>query len=99
MAEFNPRDLLQGRDAALERLRREEFPTSLGDLDTGLNLMAEVLGPWPAELHPRFVRLFAENVTVAVAARAAYQEGPLTADEVIAFLAVDSWFKNSWNHA
>jgi hypothetical protein len=99
MAEINRRDLEQGRDAALERLRREEFPTSEISLDAALNLAIEVLGPWPTELHPRFVRLFAENVTVAVAARTAYQESPLTLDEARAFLAVDSWFKNSWKHA
>jgi hypothetical protein len=43
--------------------------------------------------------LFTENVAVAVAARAAYQESPLTRDEATAYLAVDSWFKNSWKHA
>jgi hypothetical protein len=99
MAQFNPIDVAQGRDAAQERLYREGFSIPAGSLDTALNLVSEVLGPWPAELHPRFVRLFAENVAVAVAARAAYQEGPLTFDEATAFLAVDSWFKNSWNHA
>jgi hypothetical protein len=99
MAEFSRSDLVQGRNAAFERLRREEFPISEGSLDTALDLVVEVLGPWPAELHPRFVRLFAENVAVAAAARATYQEGALTLDEARAFLAVDSWFKNSWKHA
>jgi hypothetical protein len=99
MTDFNRSDLEQGRDAALERLHREGFSIPAGSLDTALNLVIEALGPWPAELHPRFVRLFTENVAVAVAARAAYQESPLTLDETIAFLAVDSWFKNSWKHA
>jgi hypothetical protein len=99
MAGFNSIDLQRGRDAALERLQEEGFPLPEGNLDTALNLVTEVLGPWPAELHPRFVRLFTENVAVAVAARAAYQESPLTRDEALAYLAVDSWFKNSWKHA
>jgi hypothetical protein len=99
MAEFNRGDLEQGRDAARVRLLQEGFPLQEGSLDAALSLVIEVLGPWPAQLHPRFVRLFAENVAIAVAARAAYQEGPLTLDEATAFLAVDSWFKNSWKHA
>jgi hypothetical protein len=98
MAQFNPGDLEQGRVAALERLNREGFSITAGGLDTALNLVSQVLGPWPAQLHPRFVRLFTENVAVAVAARAVYQEGSLTLDEVTAFLAVDSWFMNSWKH-
>lgn len=99
MAGFNSKDLEQGRIDALRRLQGEGFPITGENLDAALNLVTEVLAPWPAELNPRFVRLFTENVAVAVAARAAYQESPLTRDEATAYLAVDSWFKNSWHHA
>ena len=99
MAEFSLGDLEQGIGAAIQRLNREGLSFPAESRDTTLNLVAGVIGPWPAQLTPRFVRLFAENVTVAVAARGSYQEAPLTLDEATAYLAVDSWFKNSWNHA
>jgi len=99
MAQFSQTDLVQGRDAALERLNREGLSIPAGGLDTAIRLVSEVLGPWPTELQPRFVRMFTENVAVAVGAREVYQEDSLTLDQVTAFLAVDSWFKNSWKHA
>jgi hypothetical protein len=99
MANFEYTALQGGLSAAIQRTVNEGFSFPPDSMKEAENLMADALQRWPDELQPRFISLFAENVAVAAIARAVNGEPSLTRSEVAAFLAVDSWFKNSWQHA
>jgi hypothetical protein len=62
------------------------------------NALKQVLNTWPVEANDRFVRLFAELATIAATARSEYKEPPLSQDGLRTFLAVSSWFLNSFTH-
>jgi hypothetical protein len=63
-----------------------------------LSALDQVLRSWTAERTDRFVHLVAHNFAVAAAARIAYDEAPLTEDELRSYLDTAAGFFNSWSH-
>ena len=98
MADFDDKAVHTGISAAIARTIHWGFSPQWDEQAEG-GLVTDALHAWPYPLHPRFVELFAENVAIAEIARNLNKEPPLTRSDVMAFLAVDSWFKNSWQHA
>jgi uncharacterized protein YceH (UPF0502 family) len=58
----------------------------------------QVLSSWTGDQTDRFVHLLAHNFAVAAAARIAYEEPPLTEDELRSYLDTAAGFFNSWSH-
>lgn len=102
---------LAGVQAGLERSRRHglEVPPGADDpTGSGRALAAEelpeALGAARAlmvrdEASDRFTQLFAEMVTVAIAARHTYGDAPLTGEQVETYLAHSYSIFNSFRHA
>jgi hypothetical protein len=61
-------------------------------------VLRRVFERWPGEVHPRFVQMFAELATVAIAARAQYHEPGLSEDDFRRFLETSIDFFNSFTH-
>jgi hypothetical protein len=95
---FDDKNVHNGIYAAMTRAGNWGFKPPW-DEKADADLVGDALSAWPYSLHPRFIELFAENVSTAAVARRINDEPLLTRSDVMAFLAVDSWFKNSWQHA
>jgi len=87
----------QGLEAALQRTR-DRFDVSRGRIDDAGPVLVRVLEAWPAEAHPRFVTLFVELWAIAVIARIANGEPPLTEPQIRDFLGHCSAYFNSFKH-
>jgi hypothetical protein len=98
-------DFLAGLQAGLERADRHGLRTppdtdavvAAGELPEALARAQELLSR--GEASGRFTELFAEMVTVAVAARDTYGDEPLTAQQVDTYLEHSYSIFNSFRHA
>ena len=95
---FNQQELQQGISDGFSRASAfyPIFPQQQrSDVE---NALTQVLNTWPGEANDRFVRLFAELATIGATARFEYKEPQPSEDDLRAFLAVATWFLNSFTH-
>jgi hypothetical protein len=90
--------LRAGFRAGLERAATQGVEVTDAPLDEAFELLLEVVGPEPIDLHPRFIALFAEQVAIASAARSYYRDAPLTPALIRWFLDQSRRFFNSFVH-
>jgi len=62
------------------------------------DLLIRSVERWPGDLSDRFLRDFAEQVTIADIARRHFNHPPLTDEDVLGHLAHSKSFLNSWTH-
>src|SRR5436305_7670449 len=91
-------DLINGIQRGFERTSVHFGVPLKGQREEIESDLRRVFEAWPGEIHPRFVRLFAEMATVAVAARRRYEERALTNDDLTDFLKRSTEFFNSFTH-
>lgn len=93
----------EGVQYGIQRIRNEnERGSKLYQFDIIPNALeqsiATALEEWPESLSPRFVRLFAEVVTVATLSRSHYKHPPLQKEDLIGYLGHSTSFFNSFRH-
>lgn len=82
----------------LDRASREGLEAPPDQTEEVRDILRDVIVPQAADLHPRFVFLFAEHVAIASAARSAYGEDPLSFEIVREYLSTTKLFFNSFTH-
>ena len=95
-AESDP--LAEGFQAGFERAFGEGLETPFDQVEEVPGMLRDVIGPEAADLHPRFVSLFAEHVAIASVARSVYGEDPLSFAMISDYLSAARQFFNSFVH-